>query len=45
MSVLREREVEAEGAECRRRALEILVRKVPDDKQVGMPHVYWIGEC
>ncbi|KAK3094036.1 hypothetical protein FSP39_023275 [Pinctada imbricata] len=33
MSVLREREVETEGAECRRRAMEILVRKVPEHKQ------------
>ncbi|OWF43546.1 GTP-binding protein 2-like [Mizuhopecten yessoensis] len=33
-SVLRERQVDSdEGAGCRKRALEILVRKVPDDQQ------------
>ncbi|KAJ8308331.1 hypothetical protein KUTeg_013205 [Tegillarca granosa] len=32
ITVLRERHVELEGAECQKRAMEILVRKVPDDQ-------------
>lgn len=36
LSVLRERTVEGDGEDCiRRRALEILVRKVPDDQEVS----------
>lgn len=34
-TILRERLVEAEGAECQRKALEILIRKVPENQEVG----------
>lgn len=32
-TILRERLVEAEGAECQRKALEILIRKVPENQE------------